>query len=863
MAITSQQREIALETLRDFFDHDLSRLTLSVLIILSLVPVGWVSDFSIIFFGIFAVELSLRLFILLHDLRHRSIDRVELTFFFIDVVATLSFLPIELLWDDARYLRLLRLSRMLLLLGYWGPVMREVWFILMKRERRYQIFFVVVTTLILSFISAILLHHFRSQGIDFNNDGKTQNDGGSFWMMLWWSYRQIQDPGNMLKSADASVAFLFSVALTTTGMFIFSFLIGIGTSVVEELVKLGKERRLGLRRHTVICNLSPYSQVLLEELVTYYAKSFRSPRVVTLGSEEERYSYMLEGPLHRIRYRQGRPTSVHDLKKVDADLATRVILLSQADREISDSEVVSQILSVREVNPDCDIHAELYRPDNVRAALEAGGSCTVPVLADRMVGLFLANIVLFPGIQELYWQLLTSRGDEIYTCLYDRGAMAGHHAPSGPTLPFGELLARGHAAHGVIPLGYLLADDSEPDGFIPVINPGSPRPGDSPTPPAVPPVDRLIGFFGVADHFERVRGFVESMPDVASSQSATPQLDNNLQLSLCPAAINLQNILICGFHSGIIDFCEQLVLFCQDAKVFIMVPQEEQICEVIHAFTHHRADEGAGSVTSLRVHFEAGTAFNRVRYVVDQAPLDLTAPGSSGQIHVVSGDWSDEQVLLSRPSLGYDLQNMDAVLLTYSETATDPDARTALGLLKLIHLRETRPEALKDGMRIVCEVISSEKAELFRNRFGRPDSPSAQSCHPVTIVPAKRLRNALVAQSMFVPGIANIFSDLLCESGQEICKLLVDQNGADPDQSWTFSQLLVSLYHSHGLLLLGVELWDPAEERRVVVNPQSRVEDHRFTEAQLQSIFAVGDSTNMEHTAAPCEGCQLIHDDES
>ena len=859
MGLTRQQQEAALETLRDLFENDLTRLSLSVLIILSLVPVGWVEEFSVVFFGVFAVELALRMFILHHDLKHRSLNRVEVLFFFLDVLATISFLPMESWWgEDIRYLRLFRLSRMVLLLGIWGPVMREVWFMLMKRERRYQIFFVLVSALILSFISAILLHHFQTQGIDFNDDGNPNNDGNSFWMMLWWSFRQIQDPGNMLKSADSSLAFFFSVALTSAGMFIFSFLIGIGASVVEELVKLGKERRLGVRRHTVICNLGPHSMVLLEELVAYYSKSFRAPRIVTLGLEESRYSYMLEGSLQRIRYRQGLASSAHDLLKVDTDRATRVILLGQTDdRESSDSEVVSQVLSVREVNADCEIYAELYRPDNVRAALEAGGDRTVPILADRMVGLFMANIVLFPGIQELYWELLTSRGNEIYTCLYDRGAMAGHGAPTGPMLPFSELLARGHPAHGVIPMGYLLQDEAETQGFSHVLNPGSPRSPGRRESAAVPPVDRLVGFFGLADHFERVRGFVESMPDVSSARTATERVDNGLDLHLCPAAMNLRHILICGFHNGIIDFCEQLALFCPEVRVFIMVPQKDQIADVVHAFLH-RVDSDDESGDPRRVHFAKGTAFNRIRYSVDLAPLDRKAPGASGQFHVISGDWSDEQVLLSRPKLGYDLREMDAVLLTYSEAAADPDARTALGLLKLIRLRETRPGAMKQGMRIVCEVNSTEKADLFRRRFGR-DGAEDSGCHSVTIVPAKRMRNALVAQSIFVPGITSIFGDLLSESGQEICKVLLDPGEGDPEEAWTFGQLLVSLYHSHGLILLAVELCDPGGgNRRVSVNPRPREDDHRFTVAQLRSLFVVGDTADMRRRDVPCDRCKLV-----
>ena len=858
MALTRQQREQALEWLRDFFESDLTRLALSMLIILSMLPFGWVNDYSMVFFFFFSLELGLRLTVLHHDLKRRAISRVEVLFFVLDAVATLSFLPIEALYDDVRYLRLFRLSRMVLLLGYWGPIVREVWFILMKRERRYQIFFVLISSLILSFISAILLSHFQSQGVDFNEDGNLLNDS-SFWAMLWWSFRQIHDPGNMIKDPTASVAFFFSLGLTIAGMFVFSFLIGIGSSVVEELVKLGKERRLGMRRHTVICNLSPYSRVLLEELVTYYTKSLRSPRIVTMGAAPARYGYMLEGPCQRVRYREGRPLSRHDLLKVDVDRATRVILLAQRDRTVSDSEAVSQILSVREVNARCDIYAELYRPQNVRAALEAGGGRTVPILADRMVGLFMASIVVFPGIQELYWELLTSVGDEIYTCLFDRGAMSGRRAPSGAGLPFGELLERGHRAHGVVLLGYLLKDDDATQGFTHVLNPGSPRPHGQAAPPAVPPVDRLAGYFGVSDHFERLRGFTVSLPDVAAARSADASPEHGLRLGLCPSATGVQRILICGFHNGIVDFCEQLILFSGAVTIFIMVPEQEQVEQVTEAFIHRVREEADAARPE-----EPGTRARRVLFSCS-APgrLGYTVQGSEergGKVRVICGDWSEESFLLDHPKVDYHLNEMDAVLLTYAEQAADPDARTALGLLKLIRLRETTAGALKQGARIVCEVQSTEKAELFQRRFSRPDDAAGHGCRPVTIVPAKRMRNAILAQSVFVPGIVNIFSDLLCESGQEICKLIVDRAGLAPDedQQWTFTQLLAALYQQDGMVLVGLELEDAeGGNRRVVVNPRAKEEDYSFTLGQLVSIFALGDTEEMGASSSHCAGCRL------
>ncbi len=845
MSLTRQQRDQAMDWLRDLFDHDAVRLVLSVLIILSVLPFSFIETLSLAFFAVFAVELALRLSLLRHDLRHRALNRVEVVFFLVDVVALLSFLPMELLWDDVRLLRLFRLSRMLLLLGYWGTIVREIWFILMKRERRYQILFVVASALILSFISAILLNHFRTQGVDYNGDGRLGNDG-SFWAMLWWSFRQIQDPGNLLQDTTSALAFFFSFSLTIAGMFLFSFFIGIGTSVVEELVALGKERRLGARHHSVICNLGPYSRVLLEELCTYYAKSFRSPRIVTMGPNPARFGYMLEGPLQRIRYRQGRPLNAHDLQRVDADRAKRVILLGHPDRVHSDSQVVSQVLSVRELNPSCDIYAELYRQDNAPAALAAGGEHTVPIFTDQLAGLFLAHITVFPGIQEIYWELLTSLGDEIYTCLLGRGAMADQAPPSGPLLPFGELLERGHRAHGVILLGYLLDDPGAPQGYTHLLNPGAQRADGAPA--GVPPVDRLRGLFGVADNFERLKGLVQSLPDLGPQREGgpTPPLP---RLAVCPSAADLGRVLICGFHEGLVAFVEQLILLTRGTEILIMVPAAAQVPGVRETFVDRldgRRRTPGVPPSQLRVQVEAD---DRLRLEAPQRP------GVQGSVRLVVGDWSDERTLLREGPGGLDLQRLDAVLLTYAASDEDPDARTALGLIKLIRLRQVEPGRLKPGLRILCEVQSTEKAELFQRRFARPAAGTRSPCHPVVVVPAERLRNSLLAQSVFVPGLGSIYQELLGEAGQEVCRLLV-QGAPAPDDRWSFTRLLGEVHRQLGLLTLAVELQDPGGgNRRVVVNPRRREADHSFLASQLVSLFAVGDLSRLPPGAEPCPGC--------
>ncbi len=737
---------------------------------------------------------------------------------------------------------------------------------MMKRERRYQIFFVIASVLILTFISAILLNHFKTLGLDLNEDGNPQNDH-SFWILLWWSFRQIQDPGNILKSAETSLAFFFSVFLTIAGMFIFSFLIGIGASVVEELVALGKERRLGMHRHSVICNTSNYSRVLLEELVTYYAKSFHAPRIAAMGERPTRYSYMLDGPVQRIRYRQGRPISVHDLKRVDADRASRVILLGRADDAQSDAGVISQILSVRQANQECYIYAELHRPDNVQAAITAGmilpngddpedepdDKRTVPILADHMVGLFLANITVFPGVQELYWELLTSRGDEIYTCLFDLGALGRSRwqKPTGPLMPFGELLARCHHEQGVILLGYMEESEHTPLGATHALNPGSPR-GDRPGPAPVAPVEQLKGFFGVGDNFMRLRKFVESLPDVSASP-APSLLEDLPDLGLCPAAPAPSRVLIFGFHARLEDFCEQLILFSGMPEIFIMLPDQGELPNALRAFTHRMDEElGPPHIASRTVTFREDGA----------GGLSYTVEGKedSGRIHFSAGDWTDEEVLLSPPGMEISIQKADVIFFTYDPAAADPDARTALGLIKLVRLTEQQGLKLRPGHRLVCEVQSTEKARLFHRRFAQAEAGQSGSCLPVAIVPAEQLRNSILAQAVFVPGISGIYRELLSDTGQEICKLLLEAPPG-PDVTWSFGQLLTTLYERDKLLLLAVELQEPGESQpRIVVNPGRKDPDYHFRAGAVRGVFAIGDKSRLKKADDPCEGCAMSED---
>ena len=50
--------------------------------------------------------------------------------------------------------------------------------------------------------------------------------------MLWWSFRQGQDPGNLVDDPSNAIVLAVSMALTFSGLLLFSFLVGIGTTAI-------------------------------------------------------------------------------------------------------------------------------------------------------------------------------------------------------------------------------------------------------------------------------------------------------------------------------------------------------------------------------------------------------------------------------------------------------------------------------------------------------------------------------------------------------------------------------------------------------------------------------------------------------
>jgi hypothetical protein len=355
------------------------RLVLSVAIIFSLIPEPWVRRYEPLLLALFSLEFFARLVLAVRrepdsDGRRRG-WRVPgpgaLALLLLDLIALVSFLPIDP--RASPWMRILRLLRFAVLLGYWAPLMRDLRTVMLRRERARQIVVMGLVVGLFTFAGALILHQteFDHRGIDYDESGRVDDADHSFFTKLWWAFRQIQDPGNMLASADATATVFVSVMLTVSGLFLVSFLIGLGADVVREMMELSQLRPPGLHGHTVIVNITAATRQLLGELMHYYQKllprevrplsrwwfallldnlrrSLFGPRYVVVGTQPERPEFLRSSDLARIVYRHGAAHDESFMQRSDIALAQRVVLLADTAAAEPDAETIRAALAIVE-----------------------------------------------------------------------------------------------------------------------------------------------------------------------------------------------------------------------------------------------------------------------------------------------------------------------------------------------------------------------------------------------------------------------------------------------------------------------------------------------------------------------------------
>ncbi len=856
-----------IERLLELMETRFLRLFLAALVIVSLLPLGPIEQaLRPVFLLFFGAELFARFAMWRRG--QRDTQPIAIAFALADLLAFVSFLPLEGLVSDERLhlLALLRLTRLLMLVRFAKALAKDIYAILTRREQLQTLGLITGAVLVLTFVSAVILSQLA---IDIDPVAAASARTMDFSDRLWWSFRQIESADNLVATLAVNpVVALLSFVLTVTGVFLISFVIGVGANVVEQVVKAERRRDLNYRGHTLVIGSVHDGEDLIREFVRIYAKNRQIPsperlltwlryvrpdfltsgprtfpRVALLSRHDEPPGFLVEPIMRWVVYRQGDEGDPDDLHRVSASKAKRAILLSHRHLgHEADAVTVSSLAALRAQNPDCHVYVEVDEAESKDIVLQVGGPNTVALDVPRFLGMFLCQHLLLPGVEDLYRDLLTADGAEIYTHIFvdddDRQALAARTAP----LRFVDLLALA-ASHGVVLVGVYLGSGEvrrnkkgvvPMDGLLPWLNPTAPLGNEHDDDLAltalgaqtglVPPAS-LRGVIGIAESYLPLRAFAAALaegahlPDAgapaaaATAAAASPATVAALSSSLVPPPVGPRRVALIGYSEALPALLQELSRFVENVEVAL--------------FLSARGDEKTPlprRLESLGVGFDAG----------DPVPGRLGqcfGLEKGGQLTVYTHDAPD----LARFAAGI-LQNLAAVeaaVFLSEPSGGDRDARTALRVLRFVKLLEENAVPKGPGMHLLAEFVSVDKGLYIQRHLDvRKCGFASANDLRLTLIAKETIKSYFMVHSAFVPGVSDIYGRLLEERGQDIVRFPVVHGPTTPTTTtWrTLCQALlpreaipIGLDTVHGTLLA------PAADRL-------------FDVKDLRGVYAIAES---------------------
>jgi len=232
---------------------------------------------------------------------------------------------------------------------------------------------------------------------------------------------RIIDPGTITGDVGTGWAMVISLFATIGGIVVFSILVGfLSNKITDKLIELKKGRSLVIEKnHIVILGWSERIFIILEELIKAN-ETKRHHRIVILSSMDS--TLMYDQIIERIKIfkstkvicRTGDVKSILDLNIVSPGTARSIIVLSNLS-SVADSGVVKTILALQYNNiKGIPIIAEILDTDSLPLTNVAFGRCVYLIPVYDMISRFLVQVVRQDGLSDVYSEVLSFKGSEIY-----------------------------------------------------------------------------------------------------------------------------------------------------------------------------------------------------------------------------------------------------------------------------------------------------------------------------------------------------------------------------------------------------------------------------------------------------------------
>lgn len=847
------------------------KIALALLIIVSLLPIPRLEQtLRPVFLVVFALELVLR-FVALGRPR-REVGRFEWFYVVIDCLALASFVPLEHVVDAAYVapLSTLRLARLLLLLRFARELASDVYSIVTRREQLQQFGLVTVVVWSLAFGTAVFLEHLPFR-YTFNADGRPED--ADFIDRLWWAFRQLESADNLVANVKISAPIaVISLGLTIIGVFVISFIIGIGSNVVDEVVRAERRRPVDYQKHSLVIGPVHEADILVREFVRLYERNrilrrwFRPgellqwargrgsfprrhalPRMALLGTNESPPGYLYDPQMRWVVYREGDGWDPEALQRVSAKTAKRAILLSRADAGPDADAVTSMTLaSFRSQNQDAQVFVEVVESENRAIIAAVGGEHTFPLDMPRFLGLFLCQHLVTPGVEALYTDLMTADGSEFYTHIFveQREIDAIQRLGDGETVDFDRLARAAYVERGVVLAGVLLGETTPTltRGLVPVAGlvqwlnplrdpPDGSKAWDFGARSGKIPVKALRGIIGITATYAPLRRYGR---DLLLGRGISPESSSTrVRASIADFAERsrmarglLARVVVIGYSLALPSMVRELARFmpCVDATLILgergdeRMPLGARLASLGLGLDPDAAPPGRNGVT---------------------LPLE---PGGRVTVYTHKGqDLASFAVECAKTG-----GPVGAVVFLSEPEAVDRDARTAMRLLRFVRALEAAEIPCGDRMHILAEFGSVEKGEHVRRLVDakRCGFKTASSLR-LSLVSTERIKNYFMVHSAFVPGVTALYDEILGEDGQEIVRIEPSVGGIG-DARVCFGELRAA-FAPRQVIPIAIERAredeDGHEKLDVLLNPAP---DESFSLGEIKAVYALAESRDLE-----------------
>lgn len=250
------------------------------------------------------------------------------------------------------------------------------------------------------------------------------------WLeQLWITFLQITDPGAVAEETGKNMWFKLSGTITMfLGLIIFSMLVAFITTQVEELLyklKKGKSKVIE-EGHSLILGWNERVTDIIYELILAN-ESEKDAAIVILADEDKEemdddiHNAFPDTKTTRIITRSGSPSSLTDLKRVNASNARSAIVLASCsdgadpdDQSTSDSRTIKSILALQALNNELPIIGEIFSAAK-RELIDGFESDQVIALDSwDILGKILVQTSLTSGLEMVYNEMLSFDGCEVY-----------------------------------------------------------------------------------------------------------------------------------------------------------------------------------------------------------------------------------------------------------------------------------------------------------------------------------------------------------------------------------------------------------------------------------------------------------------